>query len=113
MINNVGTDIKLQSNRELIECLAECTDLGKITSPIGEQKNNVDLNMIVSIQDKSQYRVRTATDKEPCCITGIYEASNGDLVISDCNNRCVKLLNKAYTAIHQVQLSNFRNCGDC
>ncbi|KAH3793594.1 hypothetical protein DPMN_147108 [Dreissena polymorpha] len=96
MIKNDGTDIKFQPNRELIQCHADCTDLGKIIK--------CDPNKIVSIEDKSEYNVRTASDKYKCSITGICTTSNGDLVIADCYNNCVKLLNQAYKVIDQVQL---------
>ncbi|XP_052221134.1 uncharacterized protein LOC127837789 isoform X1 [Dreissena polymorpha] len=102
MIKNDGTDIKFQPNRELIQCHADCTDLGKII--IGDPQHNVDPNKIFSIEDKSEYNVRTATDKLSCAITGIFTTSNGDLVIADFNNKCVKLLNQAYKVIDQVQL---------
>ncbi|XP_052223854.1 tripartite motif-containing protein 75-like [Dreissena polymorpha] len=102
MIKNDGTDIKFQPNRELIQCHADCTDLGKII--IGDPQHNVDPNKIVSIEDKSEYNVQTATDKYPCAITGICTTSNGDLVIADYYNHCVKLLNQAYKVIDQVQL---------
>ncbi|KAH3793064.1 hypothetical protein DPMN_146567 [Dreissena polymorpha] len=102
MIKKDGTDIKFQPNRELIQFHADCTDFGKII--IGDPQHNVDPNKIVSIEDKSEYNVRTATDKYSCSITGICTTSNGDLVIADCHNNCVKLLNQAYKVIDQVQL---------
>ncbi|KAH3793175.1 hypothetical protein DPMN_146680 [Dreissena polymorpha] len=102
-----GTDIKHQPNRELIQCLADCTYLGKITSRIGEPKHNVDPSKIVSIEDKSEYNVRTTNDIDKCTITGICETSNGDFVISDSNNQCVKLLNQVYTVIDRVQLLTY------
>ncbi|KAH3793231.1 hypothetical protein DPMN_146737 [Dreissena polymorpha] len=105
MLKNDGTDIKFQSNRELIQCLADCTDLGKIT--LGDPQHNVDPNKIVNIEDKSEYNVRTATDKFSCAITGICTTSNGDLVNADYNNDCVKLLNQAYKVIDQVQLPTY------
>ncbi|KAH3792184.1 hypothetical protein DPMN_145675 [Dreissena polymorpha] len=104
MINNNGADMKLLPNSELLQCLADCTDLGKITSRIGEPKHNVDPNKFISIHEKSQYNVHTATDSDKSCITGICETSNGDLVISDYSNCCVKLLNQAYKVIDQVKL---------
>ncbi|KAH3792967.1 hypothetical protein DPMN_146469 [Dreissena polymorpha] len=67
MIKNDGTDIKFQPNRELIQCHADCTDLGKIII--------CDPNKIVSIEDKSEYNVRTASDKYKCSITGICTTS--------------------------------------
>ncbi|XP_052219661.1 uncharacterized protein LOC127837007 isoform X2 [Dreissena polymorpha] len=105
MINNNGADMKLLPNSELLQCLADCTDLGKITSRIGEPKHNVDPNKIISIHEKSQYNVHTATDSRESSITGICVTSNGDLVISDFSNCCVKLLNQAYKVIDQVKLS--------
>ncbi|XP_052219663.1 E3 ubiquitin-protein ligase TRIM22-like [Dreissena polymorpha] len=104
MINNNGAYMKLLPNSELLQCLADCTDLGKITSRIGEQKHDFHPNKIVSIHDKSQYNVRTATDSRNCSITGICETSNGELVISDFHNCSVKLLNQAYEVIDQVKL---------
>ncbi|KAH3793027.1 hypothetical protein DPMN_146529 [Dreissena polymorpha] len=104
-IKNDGPDIKFQPNRELIQCFADCTDLGKIT--LGEPQHNVDPNKIVSIEDKLEYIVRTATDKYRCAITVICSTSNGDLVIADLNNKCVKLLNQACKVIDQVQLPTY------
>ncbi|KAH3793205.1 hypothetical protein DPMN_146710 [Dreissena polymorpha] len=102
MIKNDGTDIIFEPNRKLIQCHAYCTDLGKII--IGDPQHDVDPYKIVSIEDKSEYNVRTATDIYTCSITGICTTSNGDLVIADGNNKCVKLLNKAYKVIDNVQL---------
>ncbi|KAH3793085.1 hypothetical protein DPMN_146590 [Dreissena polymorpha] len=102
MIKHDGTDIKFQPNRELNQCHADCTDLGKII--IGDPQHNVDQNKIISIADKSKYNVQTATDQYICSITGICTTSNGDLVIADCYNKCVKLINQAYKVIDQVQL---------
>ncbi|XP_052219747.1 uncharacterized protein LOC127837033 isoform X3 [Dreissena polymorpha] len=102
MIKNDGIEIKFQPNRELIQFHADCTDLGKII--IGDPQHNIDPNKIVSIEDKSEYNVLTATDKFFCDITGICTTSNGDLVIADFNSKCVKLLNQAYKVIDQVQL---------
>ncbi|KAH3791920.1 hypothetical protein DPMN_145410 [Dreissena polymorpha] len=92
----------------MIHCLADCTDLGKII--IGELQHDVDPNKIVSIEEKSEYNVQTLTDMNKSWITGIYGTSNGDLVIADFNNKCVKLLNHAYKVIDQVQLSNSPWC---
>ncbi|KAH3792187.1 hypothetical protein DPMN_145678, partial [Dreissena polymorpha] len=104
MINNNGADIKLLPNSELLQCLADCTDLGKITSRIGGTQHDFHPNKIVSIHDKSQYNVHTATDSRESSITGICETSKGELVISDFYNCSLKLLNRAYTVIDQVKL---------
>ncbi|KAH3792541.1 uncharacterized protein LOC127837167 [Dreissena polymorpha] len=97
-----GVDIKLQPNRIFKECLEECTDLGKITSCIGEPLHDVDPNKIVSIQDISQYNVQT--DNMNCNITGMCEAPNGEFVILDYTNCCVKLLDQAYRVVDQLKL---------
>ncbi|KAH3733250.1 hypothetical protein DPMN_039675 [Dreissena polymorpha] len=104
MIHINGTYIKLQPNRELLQCLADCTDFGKITSRMVKPKHNVDPNKKVIIQGQSKYNVRTDTDKSICSITGMCETSKGDLVIADFTNCSVKLLNNAYKVIDQLQL---------
>ncbi|KAH3792691.1 hypothetical protein DPMN_146190 [Dreissena polymorpha] len=94
MIKNDEPDIKLQSNREFIHYRADCNDLGKIIK--GEPKHDVGPITIISIQDKSEYNVRTTTDKFECSITGICKNSNGDLVIADFDNMCVNLLKQTH-----------------
>ncbi|KAH3860165.1 hypothetical protein DPMN_023056 [Dreissena polymorpha] len=107
MMKNDGPDIKHQPNRELIKCLADCTDLGKITSRIGEPQHDVDPGKIVSIEGKSENKVQTTIDKNKCSITGICGTSNGDLVIADFYNKCLKLLNQAYKVIGQIELPSY------
>ncbi|KAH3733245.1 hypothetical protein DPMN_039670 [Dreissena polymorpha] len=64
----------------------------------------VDPNKVIVIQEKTQFNLRTNTDRTNCSITGICEIAYGNLVISDFSNLCVKLLDQAYTVIDQVNL---------
>ncbi|XP_052222185.1 uncharacterized protein LOC127838440 isoform X2 [Dreissena polymorpha] len=102
MKQNDAMEIKHQPNHILNECLEECTDLGKITSCIGEPQHDVDPNKIVCIQDMSQYNVQT--DNMNCNITDMCEAPDGEFVILDYTNCCVKLLDQAYRVVDQLKL---------
>ncbi|KAH3792534.1 hypothetical protein DPMN_146031 [Dreissena polymorpha] len=102
------SDIEFQHNTDLETCLAACTDLGKITNRVGVVSHKqVDPNEVIRIKKKSTFHVRSNTDKEICTITGICEMANGNLVISDFNNRCVKLLDQAYNVIGQEELPTY------
>ena len=38
--------------------------------------------------------VKTKTDKDDCCITGLSVTNNGHLLVSDCYNKSVKLFSE-------------------
>ena len=99
-------DIEFQHNNDLKQFLAACTYLGKITSRVGVVSHqHVDPNKVISVQEKSQFNVKTNTDVNTCFISGICVMFNGNLVISDLKNQCVKLLDQAYNVIEQVKLT--------
>ncbi|KAH3791251.1 hypothetical protein DPMN_144734 [Dreissena polymorpha] len=100
-------DIVFERNKDLEQILASCTELGSIASYAAVSHYRIDPNEVVSVIDKSQYKVRTPTDKENCYITGICGSSNGEFVIADFNNKCVKLLDQGYTLLAQLQLPTF------
>ncbi|KAH3791167.1 hypothetical protein DPMN_144647 [Dreissena polymorpha] len=91
-----NVSINFHHNTDLTQFLASCTELGGIVSREVVSHQAVDPNKVVSIQDSSKYNVRKATDEMVSSITGICESSNGELVIADIDNKCVKLLDKAY-----------------
>ncbi|XP_052224438.1 probable E3 ubiquitin-protein ligase MID2 isoform X2 [Dreissena polymorpha] len=99
---NVAIDF--HHNKDLEQFLASCTEFGSITSRKAVSHHVVDPNTVVSIKDKSQYNVQTATDKGPCIIAGICELSNGEFLIADNKYKCVKLLDRAYNLKEQMQL---------
>ncbi|KAH3792785.1 uncharacterized protein LOC127840082 [Dreissena polymorpha] len=65
----------------------------------------VDSNKVISIKAQSQYKVRTPIDKRACNITGICESSNGEFVMADFSNGCVKLLDQGYNLKDQIKIS--------
>ncbi|KAH3791164.1 hypothetical protein DPMN_144644 [Dreissena polymorpha] len=96
--------IEFHHNKDLTQFLASCKELGSIVSRESVSHHVVDPNKVVSIQDRSPYNVGKETNKWNCFITGICESSNGELVIADFDNKSVKLLDKAYNLIEQLQL---------
>ncbi|KAH3792784.1 hypothetical protein DPMN_146283 [Dreissena polymorpha] len=97
-------DIAFHLNTDLEKFLRSSTDFGLIASQETVSHYLSDPNKVVSIMEKSQYDARITTDKYVSYITGICKSSNGDLLIADGANNCVKLLNRAYTMIEQIQL---------
>ncbi|KAH3792781.1 hypothetical protein DPMN_146280 [Dreissena polymorpha] len=104
--------IEFHLNKDLTQFRASCTEFGSIAIRETVPHHVVDPNKIVSIMDKSQYNVRTATDKKDCHITGIWESSNRELIIADFHNKSVKILNRAYNSIEKIQIPNF-TCSIC
>ncbi|KAH3791260.1 hypothetical protein DPMN_144743 [Dreissena polymorpha] len=102
-----NVSINFHHNTDLTQFLASCTELGGIVSREVVSHQVVDPNKVVSIQDSSKYNVRKATDEMVSSITGICESSNGELVIADNDNKCVKLLDNAYNLLEQMQLRTF------
>ncbi|KAH3799332.1 hypothetical protein DPMN_152939 [Dreissena polymorpha] len=96
--------IEFQHNKDLKQYLDSCTELGNITIHEAPQRNCVDPNRVVSVKDQSQFKVQSTTDGHVCFITGICEAFNGEIIIADANNQCVKLLDQAFNLIEQLQL---------
>ncbi|KAH3789372.1 hypothetical protein DPMN_167550 [Dreissena polymorpha] len=64
-------------------------------------------NKVINVQGNSKFKSGTTTDTNKCSITGIFEMSNENLVISDVNNWCVKLLDPAYNVKGQLKLTTY------
>ncbi|KAH3792806.1 hypothetical protein DPMN_146305 [Dreissena polymorpha] len=96
--------IEFNHNKDLEQCLASCSEFGSITNCEAVSQHVVDPNKIVSIKNKTQYSLPTATDKGMCSISGICESTNGEFILADYGNECVYLLDQAYKLIDQIQL---------
>ncbi|KAH3799328.1 hypothetical protein DPMN_152935 [Dreissena polymorpha] len=97
-----NADIEFQYNKELKTFLDSLTELGNIT--IHETLRLVDPYKVLSIKENCKYKVRSATDTFTCFTEGICESVNGEFIIADRNNQCVKLLDPAFNLIEQLQL---------
>ncbi|KAH3720662.1 hypothetical protein DPMN_063565 [Dreissena polymorpha] len=59
---------------------------------------------IIKVKSSKKYSVKIVDDKYPCCIIGICETASGELLITDEDNRKVKLLDKTYKVVAHYDL---------
>ncbi|KAH3791602.1 hypothetical protein DPMN_145090 [Dreissena polymorpha] len=94
---NPRVKISLQYNVNLSDCMSTCTGLG--TAIKTNEETAEDPNKAISITGKHAFKfnVKTDSDQYECAITSISETSDGQLIIADLNNGCIKLLSQACT----------------
>ncbi|XP_052789305.1 uncharacterized protein LOC128223886 [Mya arenaria] len=66
---------------------------------VHSMSNTTDSVHVYIAQSQSHYSVKIKTDRRNCLIAGISEMPSGEVVIADCNNQRVKLLNQKYKVI--------------
>ncbi|KAH3816332.1 hypothetical protein DPMN_117846 [Dreissena polymorpha] len=59
-------------------------------------------NKVIKI--KTEYSVKMKSDQETCCISGICETTAGELIITDWENKKVKLLDQTYKVVTHCDL---------
>ncbi|WAQ96326.1 hypothetical protein MAR_029016 [Mya arenaria] len=67
----------------------------------------LDCNYVFKSQGSKKYSVRIKKDKNTCKIIGICELPSGDLVIADCDNKRVKLLDRKYNVNTHFDLPDY------
>ncbi|XP_052788235.1 uncharacterized protein LOC128223034 [Mya arenaria] len=100
--------LRFKSDESLLQFLKNLSSLGNIET-VSSLPKRTDGDHVYNAQSSGEYNVRIKEDQNICTISGICELPSGDYVISDSNNKRVKLLNRKYQVIAHCDLSTVPN----
>ena len=105
--NRKEFELKFEADEGLKKTLSSLDTLGHLNlmsmtedSPDGAD----DSSEMFVVKEMDKYNVDTADDKDVCGIRGVCGLPNGDIVITDCSNNKVKLLDEKFKVLDQCKI---------
>ena len=89
--------LEFKENSKLMEMRRDIKELGTLNDKHPPCQETSDVNLLdMKISSRREIDIRFPEDKEMPCISGCDFMPNGDLVLCDCNNKSIKLLNNSF-----------------
>lgn len=101
---NKDFELRFKADERLKKTLEKTETVGLlslIARPVLPDSQTAD---IFAVKDFEKYSVETPGDADVCYIRGVCGLPNGDIVITDCNNNKVKLLDENFCVLSQCDL---------
>ncbi|KAH3717361.1 hypothetical protein DPMN_060147 [Dreissena polymorpha] len=102
----VESSLTIQADRDFQQYLSKLSGLGKIV--LSTKETLVLVDQALTVQGKSEYNVRLQSDSDKDCYIGaICVLSEDQILVADCINKRVKLLNHQYQVVGHYDLNGF------
>ncbi|KAH3718072.1 hypothetical protein DPMN_060870 [Dreissena polymorpha] len=102
----VESSLTFQADRDFQQYLSKLSGLGKIVLSTKKTLVLVDPDQALTVQGKSEYNVSLQREKN-CYIIAICDFSEDQILVADCLNERVKLLNHQYQVVCHYDLNGY------
>ncbi|XP_052265573.1 uncharacterized protein LOC127868045 [Dreissena polymorpha] len=102
---NVKSSLIFQANTDIELYLSQLSSLGWIVDSMQSLTLKMNPDKVMTVKRKFEYNVKIPSDINQTCIIGICSLPSGYVIVTDYNNKNVKLLDKSYNVSGHCDVS--------
>ncbi|KAH3749197.1 hypothetical protein DPMN_183689 [Dreissena polymorpha] len=109
--NSLGKNVSVtfQPNHEIIQYLSTLSGLGKIEHSTHTLMVHENPNKVFTVQGKSVHNVKISRDSKECTICAICVLPEGQVLVADCGNNTIKLLDQQHQVVSHCSVTTLPN----